>query len=140
MTSYKVTDAAGAVKHFEVASGAGTSADPFIQKTKLVASTESIGKVVVEQSTTSALVVGQKAVTNTAAALGSSTALKYGVTVKFMSGTGPLYVGVSGVSNTSGYKLASVGNTTPVIKVDNLASIFIISDTSSGDKACFIGS
>ena len=90
MTSYQVTDAAGAVKHFGVASGAGTSGDPFIQKTKLVASTDSIGKVVVEQSTTSALVVGQKSVTNSASTLGSSTALKYGVTVKFMSGTGPL--------------------------------------------------
>lgn len=139
MSQFDITDAGGTTRTFKAASGSGTSGSPFIQEVVLGAGTAAIGTVKVTEQVASTLQHGQKSVTNSAAALASSTALKFGVVVKFMSGTGPIFVGASGVTSSDGYKLTSVGDETPLIQIDNLASVFVVSSNSSGDTACYIG-
>ena len=140
MSQFTLSDSGGSTKHFKASSGDGTSGSPFIQEVVLGAGTAAIGSVAVTQQNTTAVVNGQKALNASAQALGSSTALKFGVVVQFMSGTGPIYVGASGVSAANGYKLTTVGDTTPVIQVDNVATVYVISAQASGDTACYIGS
>ena len=139
MSQFNITDAGGTTRTFAAASGAGTSGDPFVQKVVLAAGTNAIGTVKVTDQVASTLRNGQVNVTNSAAALASSTALKFGVVVKFMSGTGPIYVGASGVTSSTGFKLKDVGDETPLIQLDNLATVFVVSANSSGDTACYIG-
>ena len=81
----------------------------------------------------------KSSVTNTEAAIASSTTLKFGVVVKFMSGTGPIYVGATGVTSSTGYELKNVGDETPLLQVNDAATVFVISANASGDTACFIG-
>ena len=139
MSSFTLSDSAGATKFFKASSGDGSTGSPFIQEVVLGAGTSAIGSVSVTAQSTTTLVNGQKAVTNSAAAIASTTALKFGVVVKFMSGTGPIFVGATGVSASTGYKLTNVGDTTPLLQVNDAANIFVISSNSSGDTACFIG-
>ena len=56
-----------------------------------------------------------------------------------MSGTGPIFVGDSSVSSSNGFKLTNVGDVTPMLQVDNITTVYVISSNSSGDTACFIG-
>ena len=97
MSFFTLSDANGSIKQFKASSGDGSSSSPFVQEVVIGAGTNAIGTVAVTQQNTSTLVNGQKAVTNSAANLGSSTNLKFGVVVKFMSGTGPIFVGDSSI-------------------------------------------
>lgn len=139
MSFFTLSDANGSIKQFKASSGDGSSSSPFVQEVVIGAGTNAIGTVAVTQQNTSTLVNGQKAVTNSAANLGSSTNLKFGVVVKFMSGTGPIFVGDSSVSSSNGFKLTNVGDVTPMLQVDNITTVYVISSNSSGDTACFIG-
>ena len=139
MSSFTLSDSAGAVKFFKASSGDGSTGSPFVQEVVLGAGSAAIGSVSVTAQSTSTLVNGQKSVTNTEAAIASSTTLKFGVVVKFMSGTGPIYVGATGVTSSTGYELKNVGDETPLLQVNDAATVFVISSNASGDTACFIG-
>jgi len=139
MSFFTLSDANGSLKQFKASSGDGTSSSPFVQEVVIGAGTNAIGTVAVTQQNTSTLVNGQKSVTNSAASIASATDLKFGVVVKFMSGTGPIFVGDSSVSTSNGYKLTNVGDVTPMLQVDDLATIYVVSSNASGDTACFIG-
>lgn len=83
---------------------------------------------------------GQKAVTTagTAEALGSSTTLTAGVTVKALAAnTNNVYVGDSSVDSSNGYVLDA--GESVFIEVDDLAKVFIDVDTN-GEGVSYIAS
>lgn len=85
------------------------------------------------------VVHGQKTVTTggTEEALGSSTALTSGVTVKALHGnTGMVYVGANPVTSSTGFVLDA--GESIFIETDNLADIYIDVDTN-GEGVSYIG-
>jgi hypothetical protein len=87
-----------------------------------------------------AVVHGQKSVTTvgTRVTLGSTTSLKFGVTIKAKVGnTGSIYVGSSAVTSSNGYVLAA--GESVFVGVADLASIYIDSSVN-GEGVSFVGS
>ena len=80
---------------------------------------------------------GQLTLPNTLAnALGAAVELINGVAIKARaSNTGSVYVGVAGVTTTTGYELAP--GDTLTLPIDNISSVFIIGAAS--DRVSYIG-
>lgn len=82
--------------------------------------------------------IGQKAVTEVAAAITATAAkLNNGVTVKALAGNGAVvYVGLSGVAANTGFQLSA--GQEHFFRVINPATLFVIGTT--GSTVCFEGS
>ena len=105
------------------------------------AGTNNIGDVdVASVAIPSSLSYGNTNVTTagTEVALASSTALTSGVTVKAKaSNTGLIYVGLNGVSSSTGFQLAAGEQI--FIEIDNLATVYVDSAVN-GEGVTYIGS
>lgn len=127
MANLKVKDADG-VNKFLKTSESGTDADPHIPEQK-------ISSVTIP----STIVHGQKTVTTagTDVVLAGSNALVIGVTVKALAGnTGLIYVGLTGVTSSTGFEL-SAGEQI-FIPITNTNVIFIDSSIDA-QSVSFIG-
>jgi hypothetical protein len=104
---------------------------------RLGAGANVIGHVVVDSGaitattspyTTGTVVSGQQAVTASAAALASNT-VKQAQVMADPNNLNPVYVGPSGVTTATGYKLMP-GGSTPMLPVNNTNVLFIIGSTN----------
>ena len=95
----------------------------------------------VAQAQSTTLVTGQKAVTNTAAALASSASYKNGIKLTCLAtSTAPLYYGPSGVTATGatgGDELPA--GTSVILPIADPAAIFVIAAANSTTTLSFAG-
>jgi len=81
---------------------------------------------------------GQKAVTNSAATLGSTTAFKNGLALTCLSSsTASIFIGTSGVTTSNGYELAP--GQSIVVPIQDIASIYVVAVASSTSTIAWIG-